>query len=239
VRTNSVIALLRGVLARGRTPRRRGPAYAAAAVFCVARAAAFFGPSLSSGDASEFEAGRGADRDVSSDRTIIYVDEEATRLRRVAQERLVPAAFRYSAETTRSALAAFSGFASLSRDHFSKRSSAETYALAVQSEFPGIFPREVLDSLHRAPNRAQLVDAAESAFRLLMNAGIFAIPASGLDGFNPDLVEILRVAAGRNERERVSVSAAPTPARAESASMVPPVGVCPPIPWSICASPTI
>ena len=192
---------------------RLGLLYAAASAFAVALAAAYFSSSLTGGfkpDTSDFEVGRVADRDVTSERTVVYVDEEATRLRREAQERLVPAVFRTHADVGKGVLSEFARFATLSREQFKGKASAQVYALAVQTEFPGYFERETLDALHRSPGRSQLLDSAESALRMLMTAGVLALPVPGLDGFNPDMIEILRVSGGRSERERIPVDSATT-----------------------------
>ncbi len=214
MKTNKLAQALGGFLFSFREGSfRPGPTYAVVSVLFVALGAAFFGPTLgggAGGDASDFEVGRVADRDVVAERTVIYVDEEATRLRRVAQERLVPASFRISASVSKKALAAFAAFASFSRERFAEKSSADAYALAAEAEYPGFFSKETLAALHRSASRTQLLDAAESALRMIMDAGVFSFPSSGLDGFNPDLIEIVRTASGRNERERVSSSSLAT-----------------------------
>ncbi|MFA6508821.1 MAG: HDIG domain-containing metalloprotein, partial [Treponemataceae bacterium] len=214
MKSNNVFSAIHEYFFSERGPRFRfGPIYATLAAFAVILAAAFFGPNISKGmkaDQSGFEVGRVAERDVSADRTVVYVDEDATRLRREAQERLVPAAFRYSPEASKEALAAFSRFAAFSRDQFKKKSSAESYFLAIQAEYPTLFLRETIDALHRSPGRSQLLDAAESALRILMNGGVVSLPVSGLDGFNPDLIEVKRVTVGKNERERISMESVTT-----------------------------
>jgi hypothetical protein len=198
--------------------RRPGPSAAIAGAFVAMLAAAFFGPSLSGGvrsDDLEFEVGRVADRDVVAERVVVYVDDEATRLRREAQERLVPAVFRYSAEKTRERMAAFRRFVDFSASLFAEKASVEAFALAAQAEYPGLLPKAVLEALHRSPGRIQLLDAAESALRLVLEGGIVSLPNSGLDRFNPDLIEIVRMEGGRAERERAAAGSVATLANVE------------------------
>src|SRR5512133_3058529 len=81
---------------------RSGPTAAVVACFVVAVIASTGGSSSIKNqvDLREFDVGRIAERDVVAERSVSYVDEEATRLRREAQEKLVPAVFRFSEDTS-------------------------------------------------------------------------------------------------------------------------------------------
>lgn len=166
-------------------------------------AGGFGSPGGSATELREFEVGRVAERDVVADRNVSYVDEEATRLRREAQERLVPAVFRYSQETTRDALTSYSRFRTQVKGLFDGRASAEAFKLAVQAEYPGIFPKETMDGLFRNPSRERFLEYGDSLVRIIMEGGVFALPKSELDHHNPDAVEMVRKSGGRTERERV------------------------------------
>jgi len=76
---------------------------------------------------------------VVAERSISYVDEDATQLRREAEERLVPAVFQFSDSASRDSIAFYRRFSSLARSLFTKNSSAEAFKLAMQAEFPGLF----------------------------------------------------------------------------------------------------
>jgi hypothetical protein len=163
-------------------------------------------PSASSPVLREFEVGKVANRDLIADKTISYVDEEATQLRKKAQERLVPAVFRYSNDATKDALASFGRFKSLVRTLFTNRVSAEAFKLGIQAEYPGVFPQNVLDILYRSPSRERFLEYAESVLKILLDEGIFSVGKVNFDIYNPDQVEVIRKGSLRTERERIPVS---------------------------------
>ncbi|MFQ3547511.1 MAG: HDIG domain-containing metalloprotein [Termitinemataceae bacterium] len=154
----------------------------------------------------EFEAGKRAERDIIAERSFSYIDEDATRLRRQAQERLVPAVFRYSYEATKDMLNSYGRFKALVRNLFANKVSAEAFRLAVQAEHPGTFPRDALDLLYKSPSRERFLEYGESVLKILLDEGIFSVNNVRLDEYNPDIVEVLRKSAIKNERERVPLS---------------------------------
>ncbi len=197
---------------------RPGPAAAVSACFVVAVIAATGGTSVSrsSVDLREFEVGRVAERDVVAERSVSYVDEEATRLRREAQEKLVPAVFRFSEASSREALENYARFADLVRKLFEERVSAEAFHLAIQAEYPLAFNKGTIDSLYRNPGRTKLLESCSSILRIVMDGGILSLPEKGVEGFNPDAAELVRKQGGRTERERVSLDSVVTLASAPS-----------------------
>ncbi|MCA1950063.1 MAG: HDIG domain-containing protein [Treponema sp.] len=154
----------------------------------------------------EFEVGKVAERDFIADKSISYVDDEATQLRKKAQERLVPAVFRYSTDATRDALAMFGRFKSMVRSLFTNRVSAESFKLGIQAEYPGMFPQQVLETLYRSHSRERFLEYAESVLKILLEEGIFATGKLNLDLYNPDQVEVIRKGAIRTERERIPIN---------------------------------
>ncbi|MDR2019992.1 MAG: HDIG domain-containing protein [Treponema sp.] len=184
---------------------RSGPFAVTALAFAVSAAAVIGGSSASSsaGDFSELEAGRVADRDVIAEQSISYTDENATRLRLEAEEKLVPAVFAFSASAGAEMRESYGRFAALSRSLFEQRASSEAYRLAVQAEFPGAFFRDTLDVLFRDPGRDRLLDNGALVLDHLLETGIFSMPQHGLEQYNPDMVELLRTAGARTEREQI------------------------------------
>jgi putative nucleotidyltransferase with HDIG domain len=152
---------------------------------------------------AEFEPGRVADRDIFAEHPVSYVDDEATRLRIEAEERLVPAVFVYSSSAAEGCRSAYRRFADLSRSEFSKRGSAEAYKLAVQAELPGAFHGDMLDTLFRDPAREMILDNGQSALEYLLETGVVAVPRIGLEMLNPDVAEMYSSNGGRVEWERV------------------------------------
>ncbi|MDR2739667.1 MAG: HDIG domain-containing protein [Treponema sp.] len=187
---------------------RLGPALVSILAFIISGGAIIWGSVRSdiadTGGYTEFERGRVADRDIIAEYAVSYVDEDATRLRLEAEERMIPAVFIFSREAGDQCRSAFYRFTELSRNHFSQRSSAEAYKLTVQAEFPGAFSSDTLDTLFRDPGRDRLLDYGSAVLEYLLDTGIVAVPQIGLEMFNPDVVELYHNNGERIEREQVS-----------------------------------
>jgi membrane-associated HD superfamily phosphohydrolase len=186
---------------------RFGPALVSFLAFLASGSLIFWGSrraDIAEADAyTEFELSRVADRDVLAERPVSYVDEEATRLRIEAEERLVPAVFVYSPSAAEMCRSAYRRFADLSRSIFAQGSSAGAYKLAIQAELPGAFHGDTLDALFRDPARESILDNGQSALDYLLETGVAAMPQIGLEMFNPDVAELYSDNNGRVERERI------------------------------------
>ncbi|MDR3343555.1 MAG: HDIG domain-containing protein [Treponema sp.] len=156
------------------------------------------------GDIEEFEVGRVAERDVIAEQMVSYIDEGATRFRLEAQERLVPAVFRYASAEGIESHKGYNRFVALSRQCFENDASFDAYKLAIQAEFPGVFSEETLHTLFSDPQREQFLEAGSFVMEHFMETGIFALPQTNLDGYNPDILEVRRSSASQVERERVN-----------------------------------
>jgi putative nucleotidyltransferase with HDIG domain len=192
---------------------RCGPVIITALALAVSVAAIVGGSASSAssaGDIAEFEPGRVAERDVIAEESVSYIDEEATRIRIEAQERLVPAVFIYSLPANAEMRAAFDRFKALSSGLFAEGVSSNAYNLAVQAEFPGAFSGDTLNALFRDPGRERLLEYASGALNYLLETGIFALPQVGLEAFNPDVAELLHNYGPRTERELVNYDKAAT-----------------------------
>ncbi|MDR2110374.1 MAG: HDIG domain-containing protein [Spirochaetaceae bacterium] len=197
-----------------RTARFRfGPAVVTTLAFIVSASAIIGGRNsnaASVGDLTEFEIGRVAERDVIAEQSVSYIDEDATRLRLEAAERLVPAVFAYSLPVNAEMRKTYDRFTALSEKLFSGGASSEAYRLAVQAEFPGAFSGNTLDILFRDPGRDQLLEYGSTVLNYLLETGIFALPEIGLEVYNPDMVELLHNYGPRTERELIAYSKIPT-----------------------------
>jgi putative nucleotidyltransferase with HDIG domain len=199
---------LKAILEKIRFPQfRLGSALASVFAFLLSSAAIIWG-SVSAdvvdvGGYKEFEVGRVADRDIFADQSVSYVDEDATRLRIEAEERLVPAVFVFSREISEESRASYDRFAALSRGLFTQGSSAETYKLAVQAQLPGAFSADTLDALFRDPGRDRMLEYGSNVLEHLLEAGIVALPQVGLELFNPDEVDLYHDSSIPSEPERI------------------------------------
>jgi putative nucleotidyltransferase with HDIG domain len=164
---------------------------------------AIHGGGASDGDTGDFEAGKVAERDVIAEQTVSYIDEGATRVRLEAQRRLVPAVFIYSPEITEKVAGDYGRFSEFSRKCFEEQVSLEGYRRQVSAEFPGLFLAEDLEILFESSDQAETLRLGGALLEHFMEEGIFALPATGLEEFNPDAVEILRDSGARTGRERI------------------------------------
>jgi putative nucleotidyltransferase with HDIG domain len=185
---------------------RRGPALATVVAFVIS-ALVVTGVMQRDGgihrNLREFEAGKVAERDVTAEMSVSFIDEEATELRLAASERLVPAVFKYDHAASEEMRTTYNGFINLVKDLFEKATSLETYQFAVHVKFPGTFSNETLNVLFNASGRDDFGIYGLSVLEHLIERGIFALPSTGLEMYNPDIVELLHNSGSRTEREKI------------------------------------
>ena len=158
------------------------------------------------GDIRDFEPGKVAERDVIAEHPVSFIDEDATRIRMEAQEHLVPAVFRLSADITAGIKTAWTGFSQFADSLLTAEgASPEALRLAVQAEYPGVFSGDhTLNDYFAAAERGRFHDLGLETLRtVLEEKGIFALGSPELRNFNPDIAELLITTNGRTERERV------------------------------------
>jgi putative nucleotidyltransferase with HDIG domain len=159
---------------------------------------------MQGGDFRNFEIGQVADRDVLAEDDVSYVDEDTTKLRIEAQERLVPAVFRFSPAVAEDATAAWKDFFDFTGDLFGEGVSAEAFKLRIQAEYPADFPNHVLDAYYADPDRETYGENGAAILGNILGRGVFSLPYEGLERYNPDVVELLTEGNSRNEWERIS-----------------------------------
>jgi putative nucleotidyltransferase with HDIG domain len=166
----------------------------------------------------EFEAGRVAERDVVADQAVSYVDQKATREKIAAVEKHTPAVFTYSAEAASGALSAYERLHDLLKGLFAAGSgSAETFRAALEEQFPGAFSRETADALYEDPGREDFLLYGLETLQYILNAGVFSLPETGLDAFDPEAAELWHNYGPRIEREKIAYSRIITLDKAEAA----------------------
>jgi putative nucleotidyltransferase with HDIG domain len=158
----------------------------------------------SAGDIRDFEVGRVADRDIMAELSVSYVDEDATRLRVDAQERLVPAVFRFSAAAGEDVRTAWNDFTAFADGLAQKNHSANTALLEIHAKYPGLFPDTTLERYFSDPDRQKFGEYGLLALNHLLEKGVFFLNKADLGFFNPDVVELVSASASRVERERVA-----------------------------------
>jgi putative nucleotidyltransferase with HDIG domain len=156
------------------------------------------------GNLDEFEAGKVAERDVFAEKPVSYIDNAATRLLIEEQRLLVPAVFRYEPEIGLNAEKEYGRFTALCQHFFSTQEGGgpEDFNLAVDAEFPGLFPAETLDALFQDAERERLLENGGSLLKHLMEQGLFR--EAETSWYNPVMVEVLRRSGPRVGREQVA-----------------------------------
>ncbi|MDR2109755.1 MAG: HDIG domain-containing protein [Spirochaetaceae bacterium] len=185
---------------------RLGPALATVIVFIVSALVVTNGVRKNGGlhrNLREFEAGKVAERDVTAEMSVSFIDEEATALRLAALERLVPAVFKYNHAASEEMRTTYKGFISLAEDLFEQNASLEAYQFAVHAKFPGAFSNETLKVLFNDPGRNDFCLYGLSVLERLLETGIFALSPTELEMYNPDMVELLHNSGARTEREKI------------------------------------
>jgi hypothetical protein len=156
------------------------------------------------GNIRDFETGKVADRDVIAMRPASYIDEEATRLRMDAQEQLVPAVFRYSAERGREIRDAWVSFSDFADRLIKDGGAAASFRLAVQAEYPALFSSEILAAYFAVSERRQFREAGLAILDGILAEGVFDLRSAELKNFNPDVVRnplIKKIIQAYNEQE--------------------------------------
>ncbi|MDR0377273.1 MAG: HDIG domain-containing protein [Spirochaetaceae bacterium] len=188
---------------------RLGPLLATTAAFLISlavislnRGSARFGME----DIQEFEVGRVAERDVTAEQSVSYIDEEATTRSRESKEKQVPAVFTYLLEANEKIIESYNRFAAVLSSFFTgqdgENGSFTYFRSALEGEFPGSFSLSVLEALYNTPDREQAGEYGSVVLGQLLEAGIFAMPL-GLEIYNPDIVELLHNYGPRTEREQI------------------------------------
>jgi putative nucleotidyltransferase with HDIG domain len=185
---------------------RLGPGLCSAAAFIVTTIVVVTNMGSGTGGAGnlrDFESGKVADRDVVAGQSVSYIDTEATRLRMEAQERLVPAVFRFSAAAGTDIRNSWNTFCDFADQSLKEGSSAGAASLAIQARYPAYFPAGILNTFLTAPGRDKFRDYGTEILDRILGKGVFALNSAELQNYNPDVAEVLSSSTSRSERERV------------------------------------
>ncbi len=165
----------------------------------------FIGPgaAVSPNVIAKAEVGAVADTDVVAERDVSYVDENATALRFEAEERLVLPIFVVDAKVGEGAMERFRSFQDLVLSLSSKPYAADSLYYQVQSQIPGVLAKKDVTRLAAYPLKSQAFANADAVLRRVFEEGVAALPATGLERYNPDYFELRRWSAGRLGEEEV------------------------------------
>ena len=196
---------------------KRNRVFAIHLAVCIVAAALllmFFGPGsvVIRRDYSGIKPGEVADRDIVAGREVVYVDEEATALRRDAEERLVLPVFQFDSGITRRALDYFKDFTENFRSLSTQDIAQATVLLMLQSNFPGKLPPQVLADLAKSSLKSQILVYAADVLAAVLDGGVFSLPTEGLLRYNQDYFELKRLINNKAELEQRSMASMVTEA---------------------------
>jgi hypothetical protein len=165
----------------------------------------FLGPGavVSGGIEGAVSPGMVSDRDITADRSVAYVDENATALRLEAEERLVLPIFVVDDKIGDQAMERFRAFQDLVLSLSSQPYAPDSLYFQVQSQFPGLLAKKDIIAIAAYALRAQAFSNADAILRRVFENGVAALPSSGLEPYNPDYVELRRMSDGRIEDEEI------------------------------------
>jgi len=152
---------------------------------------------------SDFEVGKVAERDVVASREVSFIDENATRIRREARQRLVTAVFKYDRSLSNSLLSDYSDFVEYMDNTMQTASSVSQFLLEVQQEYPGILEKKTIQTLYNSPDRSGILSVSHLVFKQIINEGITAFPDKGMENFNQSDIELVHWKNDRQERIEV------------------------------------
>lgn len=210
--------LARVLASDGAEARFRAIVTAAAYALCVASAAVFGGLGRGA-DLRGIEAGRVAERDVVAESELSYVDEEATALRREAEKRLVPAVIVVDEAASKAAVADYARFRSKVSEIIASGASRETVLRRLAVEFPGASERGLFNRLVDYPVPATPLAHAGTILEAVLARGVAALPAGGLERFNPEIVELRRLSSGPLTYEQLPLERLVTLRNADRAAL--------------------
>jgi len=143
-----------------------------------------------------------ADRDVTAGKDVVYLDDEATRLRIEAEERLVLPVFQFDSGITERMLDQYTEFQASFRELIGQDIALETSILMLQSKFPGAVSRETLSLLAKSPLKGQALVYAGDILSAVLQNGVFSLPTEGLASFNQDYFSLRRVVNDKSDLEQ-------------------------------------
>ncbi len=123
-------------------------------------------------DLSSFETGSPAPRDLFVDKTITYVDEEATGRREEAVARLVPPIFVMNDQITGRVVEKYGDFSGIVLSSREEKPTSTRLYLEIQAEMPDIVDAETVKRLLNAENVASIISEASRILENALQAGI-------------------------------------------------------------------
>jgi cyclic-di-AMP phosphodiesterase PgpH len=143
-----------------------------------------------------FEAGKVADRDLTADRSLIYLDQAATDMAIRARESQVKPIYRVDEKIGETVLARFAEFRDFALGSLDRTVKDDTYVQALRSNNSAL-SREDAIMIRDVKDAARAFLMAKSYLSALFEEGIASIPEKGLDRYDQDQIEVVTYRDGK------------------------------------------
>ena len=151
--------------------------------------------------ASDYEIGSVAERDYVVERDILYLDQEATRLKREAAGKLVLPIFRVNERIGEERQQSFSEFRESLLALRREDDSLDTVFLKLQVEFPGVLLKEQLSRLLDTNQLPTVLEQAGTILEQIFQTGLIKLPEQDAELLSPGAVEVWRWMGGKLVKE--------------------------------------
>jgi putative nucleotidyltransferase with HDIG domain len=150
-----------------------------------------------------YEVGHVADHDITVERDVLYTDEEATRLRQEAVEKLVPPIFRINEDIGSSKLRQLEEFHRALTVLLSEERSIDTIFLKLQSKFPGILQKPELERMVSREAVEPVLSKVRGLLEIIFGTGFLRLPDPQSELLSAGAVELWRWKEGKLEKGRL------------------------------------
>jgi len=155
------------------------------------------------GNISDFEANKLADRDIIAEQAFSYEDTEATNDRKKMQESLVPAVFRMNSEITNEAINTWKEFCVFTGEIALVDDPNEDKVALVLKKYDRYFNAVALLDYFISMETDNFYEWGTEILTNIMSTGIFFVDNIDLGSYNPDYVELLVPRENRIERQQI------------------------------------
>ncbi len=151
---------------------------------------------------TEYEAGRVAEKDLILDRSISYIDQDATDLKIAAKVQLVRPIFVVEEDITERSTALLHGFIDTVDRTIEEKSAEETAVLQIEAEYPGLFTPEELKDILMVARSPFGLELSEDLLKRILRFGLVRFPDNWAET-GSSIVDIWRWRNGSREHEEI------------------------------------
>ncbi len=146
---------------------------------------------FSSLDISDFEIGMVADRDITSNRSIEYIDEKATEIRKTAAKHSVTAVFEKDLEIGKKNLKVYAEFINFIKKIKANTKKISEFKFIVLGNYPTLFDEKDLELLYNSGLLEESFEITSNILKKMYDEGITEMPVLALENLNDSTITIV------------------------------------------------